>query len=108
MSIQITGEFVNKVFQKFCENKGINLIHGAPRHPQSQGAVEAFNNTFKKLFSVLIQYPNYNCNLNEIVLNINKIYNNSIHSTTKVSPLSALKYTISKAKKNDKRKKNAL
>lgn len=64
------GEFVNKEFQKFCENKGITLIHGAPRHPQSQGAVEAFNNTFKKLFSVLIHDPNYKFNLNQIVLNI--------------------------------------
>ena len=93
------GEFINKDFQKFCENKGINLIHWAPRHPQSQGAVEAFNNKFKKLFSVLMQDPNYNCNLNEIVLNINKIYNNSIHSTTKVSPLSAFKNKNSNIKK---------
>lgn len=93
------GEFVNKEFQKFCENKGITLIHGAPRHPQSQGAVEAFNNTFKKLFSVLIHDPNYKFNLNQIVLNINNIYNNSIHSTTKISPLSAFKTKNNNIKK---------
>ena len=93
------GEFVNKEFQKFYENKGITLIHGAPRHPQSQGAVEAFNNTFKKLFSVLIHDPNYKFNLNQIVLNINNIYNNSIHSTTKISPLSAFKTKNNNIKK---------
>ena len=36
-------EFWNKNVDKFLENRGIKHVLGAPYHPQSQGAIEAFN-----------------------------------------------------------------
>ena len=34
------GEFINKLFKTYCNKNDIILIHGRPRHPQTQGAVE--------------------------------------------------------------------
>ena len=83
------GEFSNKDLDKFCEQNGIKLIHGAPLHPQSQGPVEAFNNTFKKLLDILIKHSNGNFDLNNLIDNVINMYNNTIHSTTKISPINA-------------------
>ena len=39
------GEFKSNIFKAFCLKNDIKLIFGSPYHPQSQGAVEAFNKT---------------------------------------------------------------
>ena len=36
-------EFWNKNVDNFLETRGIKHVFGAPYHPQSQGAIEAFN-----------------------------------------------------------------
>ena len=38
-------EFRNKDVEGYLEAKDIKFIHGRPYHPESQGAVEAFNKT---------------------------------------------------------------
>ena len=38
-------EFKNKLINSYWEGKGINFVNGTPGHPQSQGAIEAFNKT---------------------------------------------------------------
>ena len=43
------GEFINKLFKTYCNKNDIILIHGRPRHPQTQGAVERYNRTIKEL-----------------------------------------------------------
>ena len=39
------AEFKNKLIKSYWEGKGIHFVNGAPGHPQSQGAIEAFNKT---------------------------------------------------------------
>ena len=104
------GEFVNNILKDFCEINGIKLIHGAPRHPQSQGTVEAFNNTFKKLLNIIILSYKGKIDLNNLVNNVTNMYNNTIHSTTKISPIEAFtnkKQSITEQIiKNTKKKQN--
>ena len=38
-------KFRNKDVEEYLEAKDIKFIHGRPYHPESQGAVEAFNKT---------------------------------------------------------------
>lgn len=78
------GEFSNKDLDNYCVNNDITLISGAPRHPQSQGAIEAFNNIFKKLLDILIKHSNGVIDLNDLINKVINMYNNTIHSTTKM------------------------
>ena len=41
-------EFVNSTLKTYLEKEGVNHIRGSPYHPQSQGAVEAFNKSILK------------------------------------------------------------
>ena len=38
-------EFKNKLIKSYWEGKGIYFVNITPGHPQSQGAIEAFNKT---------------------------------------------------------------
>ena len=49
------GEFKNKQMRAFCESHNTNLVHGAPRTPQTQGLVERNNRTVKENLSNIIQ-----------------------------------------------------
>jgi transposase InsO family protein len=42
------GAFVSAELEAFCTRRGIKLVHGRPRHPQSQGKVENKNKTIKQ------------------------------------------------------------
>ena len=41
-------EFKNKLMQEFCQEHGIQKVHGAPRKPQTQGLVERNNRTVEE------------------------------------------------------------
>ncbi|KAI5148435.1 hypothetical protein ENBRE01_0316 [Enteropsectra breve] len=41
-------EFANKELKALCERMNVTIIHGRPRHPQSQGMVERVNQTVKR------------------------------------------------------------
>ena len=45
-------EFVNSTLKNY--RKRVNHIWGLPYHPQSQGAVEAFNKTILKFYILLM------------------------------------------------------
>ena len=44
-------EFRNKDVERYLEEKDIKFIHGRLYHPESQGAVEAFNKTVQDYLS---------------------------------------------------------
>lgn len=75
--------------EEYCKNNEIKFIRGRPYHPQSQGIVESFNKEIKRLlenkyleapkkFSIIMALPD-----------IIEIYNNNIHSSTKLKPVFA-------------------
>ena len=83
------GEFRNKLFKKYCKNNDIVLLHGRPRHPQTQGAVERYNRTIKDLLKNIYIEKNNNgesFNLQKELDNAINIYNNTKHSTIGFSP----------------------
>ena len=90
------GEFVSNKFKNFCNDNNIKLVNGAPYHPQSQGAIEAYNkNIVQKLTLFKIEKKN-KFNLIEDLEHANLIYNNTTHSSTKISPIKAFKLTKKK------------
>ena len=44
-------EFINKILDEYLSGINITHIYGSPYHPQSQGAIEAFNKTVQKALS---------------------------------------------------------
>ena len=49
------GEFKNKQMRAFCESHNTNLVHGAPRTPQTLSLVERNNRAVKENLSNIIQ-----------------------------------------------------
>ena len=49
-------EFTNKTLNAYLEGIDVKHLYGSPYHPQSQGAIEAFNKTVQK--SLLAAYDN--------------------------------------------------
>ena len=45
-------EFCNKLIEDYCKENNINIIHGRPYHPQSQGVVESYNKEIKRLLEL--------------------------------------------------------
>jgi len=77
-------EFVNRRVLEICDHWGINIIHGRPRHPQSQGQVERLNRTIKERLrkACVIGSNRWIDNHRRIVYQ----YNNTIHTATKQKP----------------------
>ena len=44
-------EFINKTLNAYLEGIDVKHLYGSPYHPQSQGAIEAFNKTVQKSLS---------------------------------------------------------
>ena len=44
-------EFTNKILDEYLSGINVTHIYGSPNHPQSQGAIEAFNKTVQKALS---------------------------------------------------------
>ena len=70
---------------------GLEIIHGRPRHPQSQGSVERVNAEVKKHLIMwqsdhAVTSRDWVCALEEVQFRINSSY----HSTIKTSPIQVL------------------
>ncbi|KAI5149853.1 hypothetical protein ENBRE01_3064 [Enteropsectra breve] len=42
------NKFCNQEVKKLAQDRKISLVHGRPRHPQSQGQIERLNHTVKR------------------------------------------------------------
>lgn len=83
-------EFKNAHMTRLCSLYRIKQVHGAPRHPQSQGQIERFNQTLKKSLSKALYDPSNPNTLDKKWTTIlsEKLYEYNIvsHSATKKSP----------------------
>jgi transposase InsO family protein len=90
-------EFTSNEFKDFCLSRDIQIIHGRPRHPQSQGQVERCNQTVlrflaKSLYSSPKGVKQWKKILGILyfLLYLGKTvetYNTTIHSATKKTPM---------------------
>ena len=79
------GEFISGILKDWIESLGAKVIHGAPRHPQSQGQVERVNGTLKRKIAALQSVKPDICwrlLLDEATL----CYNTTFHSTIQMTP----------------------
>ena len=77
-------EFSNSLLDNFCKEKNILFVHGRPRHPQSQGQVERFNQTIcRKLSKTLYEKEK---NWLDVLQELVYAYNLSIHRATSRTP----------------------
>ena len=80
------AEFKNKLIKSYWEGKGIFFVNGTPGHPQSQGAIEAFNKTVQN-FIILADVQRDKFNLEHSIADFFMYYNERKHTTTKHSPI---------------------
>ena len=81
------AEFKNKLIKSYWEGKGINFVNGTPGHPQSQGAIEAFNKTVQNFLILAKDAQKDNFNLEHSIGDFLMYYNQRKHTTTKHSPI---------------------
>ena len=79
-------EFCNSELNNYCTNNDIKIVHGKPRHPQSQGACEVCHKEIKKYIYTKFLEDEANFNLNKSLVEITNIHNNKKHSITEEIP----------------------
>ena len=84
------SEFKNKLIKSYWEGKGIYFVNGTPEHPQSQGAIEAFNNTVQNFLILAKDNQKDQFNLEHSIADFLMYYNQRKHTTTKHSPIEIL------------------
>ena len=113
------GEFTAKIIKNYLKEKKILFINSSLYHPQANGVVEAFNkHIIYKLEYTLLDDKN-NFDIVKGIEKANEIYNNTIHTTTRIEPIKAIKFTdeedinnlianVIKSQKNKILKNNAI
>ena len=76
------AEFKNKLIKSYWEGKGINFVNGTPGHPQSQGAIEAFNKTVQNFLILAKDAQKDKFNLEHSIADFLMYYNQRKHTTT--------------------------
>jgi transposase InsO family protein len=86
-------EFKNTLMDELCNRHNILFLHGRPRHPQTQGQIERFNQTLTRYISKhLLCSEEGNGNKNWLA-HLDKItydYNLAVHSATNKAPFELL------------------
>ena len=78
------SNFISNVMQQYCKVMGLKQIRTSPYHPQTDGKVEKFNSTLKRLLRKLTQDPKveWHCCLPYVLW----AYRVTVHKTTGFSP----------------------
>ena len=79
------SEFISDSFKKILNDNNIKQILSLPAKPQSNGNIERYNGTIKKLINKDMQYNNTN-NWVDSLQQLNDNYNNTIQRVTKSTP----------------------
>ena len=82
------SNFMSKVMKKYCSMTGIKQIRSSPYHPQTDGMVERFNATLKRLLRKLTQNSEVEWDL--CLSYVLWSYRRTIHKTTGFSPYQLL------------------
>jgi ribosomal protein L21E len=93
-------EFVNDMFKAICAGFSTSIIKGRPRHPQSQGQIERFNQTLCRAITKTIndkQTKRWLDVLDEVL----STYNRMAHRSTKFAPILLFKGITGLATKRD-------
>ena len=80
--------FVSKTMREYCTTMGIEQIKTSPYHPQSDGIVERFAATLKRLLRKLTQNPKVEWD--ECLPYVLWAYRGTVHKTTGFSPYQML------------------
>ena len=91
------SEFVNEELKMYLSKNRIHHIRGSPYHPQSQGAVEAFNRTVQNYLYLAKDMNEDEFILEDSILDFLLYYNKRVHTTTRYSP-----YDIMEKKSDEK------
>ena len=81
------AKFKNKLIKSYWEGKGIYFVNGTLEHPQSQGAIEAFNKTVQNFLILAKDAQKDKFNLEHSIADFLINYNQRKHTTTKHSPI---------------------
>lgn len=72
--------FISKVVKQFCQTTGIRQIRTSPYHPQTDGMVEQFNSTLKRLLHKLTRESE--TEWDKCLPFVLWAYSGTVHSTT--------------------------
>ena len=90
-------EFKSKKMKNIADKYEVNLVYSNPYNPQSNGLIERFNQTLKRMIYKAIDSREDNKYI-DILDQLIKNYNNTRHSTIKMKPLIA--FSRGRTKKN--------
>ena len=78
-------EFTNILLNSLCREMNVRIIHGRPRHPQSQGMIERFNQTIKRWMAKVL-FGNPVKRWIDVHENVTYKYNATVNRSTNKSP----------------------
>ena len=79
------GEFKNAVVGNVCTHHNVRQVFSAPYRPQSQGMIERFNQTIKRLIFAYMT-ENSTTRYIDVLQSLVDNYNSAVHGTTKAKP----------------------
>ena len=82
-------EFKNSKMTKAAAKAGVKILHSRAHTPQSQGAIERFNQTFKRSIQAYMTHQKTN-NWVDAATIITANYNTTLHTTIGMTPTEAL------------------
>ena len=87
-------EFVKWKLKMYLSKNRIHHIRDSPYHPQSQGAVEAFNRTVQNYLYLVKDVNEDQFILEDSILDFLFYNNNRVHTTTRYSPYDILRKEV--------------